>query len=70
MTDPTLNCPQCGTEIKLTESLAGPLLESTRLEFELKLKAKDVIVAGQRQKLKQEQEQIEKDRQALDAQIE
>ncbi len=70
MTDPTLNCPQCGTEIKLTESLAGPLLESTRVEFELKLKAKDAIVAEQRQKLKQEQEQIEKDRQALDTQIE
>ena len=70
MTEPTLNCPQCGTEIKLTESLAGPLLERTRVEFEVKLKAKDVAVAEQRQKLKQEQEQIEKDRQALGAQIE
>ena len=70
MTDPTLNCPQCGTEIKLTESLAGPLLERTRVEYEVKLKAKDVALAEQHQKLKQEQEQIEKDRQALGTQIE
>ena len=30
MTDPTITCPKCHAEIKLTESLAAPLLESTR----------------------------------------
>ncbi len=70
MTDPTLTCPECGTEIKLTESLAGPLLAATRSEFEAKLKEKDLALAGQRVKLKTEQDQIAKDRLALESQIE
>lgn len=70
MTEPTLNCPQCGTEIKLTESLAGPLIENTRREYELKLKEKDAALAGQRRTLQQEQDDIKKDRAALNDQIE
>jgi len=34
MTEPTIICPNCKTEIKLTESLAAPLIESTRKQFE------------------------------------
>ena len=30
MTEPTITCPKCKTEIKLTESLVAPLIESTR----------------------------------------
>ena len=30
MTEPTIICPNCETEIKLTESLAAPLIASTR----------------------------------------
>lgn len=30
MSEPTIICPSCKTEIKLTESHAAPLLESTR----------------------------------------
>ena len=38
MSEPTIVCPTCKTEIKLTESLAGPLIEAIRQEYELKLK--------------------------------
>ena len=41
MNDATITCPNCKTEIKLTESLAGPLLASTRLQFEKQLAQKD-----------------------------
>ena len=34
MTEPTITCPNCKTEIKLTELLAAPLIESTRIKFE------------------------------------
>lgn len=27
MTEPTITCPNCKTKIKLTESLAAPLIE-------------------------------------------
>ena len=29
MTEPTIICPNCKTEIKLTESLAAPLIAAT-----------------------------------------
>ena len=40
MTEPTITCPNCKTEIKLTESLAAPLLEATK-QLELRLAQKD-----------------------------
>jgi|GEM_PF-7074885 len=33
-TEPTIICPKCKTEIKLTESLAAPLVESICHEYE------------------------------------
>ena len=36
----TFTCPTCKTEIKLTESLAAPLIESTRRQFEQQLAQK------------------------------
>ena len=45
MTEPTITCPKCKTEIKLTESLAAPLIESTRKQFEQQLAQKDNDIA-------------------------
>lgn len=44
MSEPTIICPNCKTEIKLTESLAAPLLESTRREYEKRLAQKNLEV--------------------------
>jgi hypothetical protein len=44
MTDATIICPNCKTEIKLTESLAAPLLESTRQQYEQRIATKDAEV--------------------------
>jgi hypothetical protein len=41
MTEPTITCPNCKTEIRLTESLAAPLIESTRRKFTEQLAQKD-----------------------------
>ncbi len=38
VSEPTITCPKCGTEIKLTESLAAPLIASPRLQFEKQLR--------------------------------
>lgn len=51
MAEPTVVCPNCKTEIKLTESLAAPLLEATRRDFEQRIKQKDADLAA---KLKEE----------------
>jgi len=55
MAEPTVVCPNCKTEIKLNESLAGPLLEATRKDFEKRLKQKDTDLAA---KLKEEAAKI------------
>lgn len=34
MQEPLIACPNCHTEIKLTESLAAPLIEATRQQYE------------------------------------
>jgi hypothetical protein len=41
MAEPTIMCPSCRTEIRLTESLAAPLIAATRAQFELQLSQKD-----------------------------
>jgi hypothetical protein len=79
---PTVACPKCGTPVPLTEALAGPLLEATRVEYENKLQAKDAAFAKQQDELKQKEtaarelaQQLEKreaelDRKSQDARVE
>lgn len=55
MTEPTIICPDCKSEIKLTDSLAAPLVEATRREYEQRLKQKDAQVA---ERLQQERTKI------------
>jgi hypothetical protein len=43
--DPTITCPHCKTEVRLTESLAAPLVEATRAQFEAKLQAERTAIA-------------------------
>jgi len=54
--EPTINCPHCEREIKLTESLAAPLLRSRELEFkrvESELREREAILARQREQIDQ-----------------
>jgi hypothetical protein len=55
MVSPVMNCPYCQKEIKLTESLAAPLLEATRKEYEKKLSDKDTEI-GRREAAVRKQE--------------
>lgn len=45
MIEPSITCPNCKIEIKLTESLAAPLIESTRVQFEKRISEKEANVA-------------------------
>jgi hypothetical protein len=55
-------CPTCNTEIKLTESLAAPLIEATRLQFERKIGEKEVEVAKREAAISEQKAAIEKAR--------
>ena len=69
MTEPTLRCPNCQTEIKLTESLAAPLLESTRRQFQQQLASKDEEVRKREAALRAQQAELEQARQSIDEQV-
>jgi len=70
MAEPTVFCPQCKSEIKLTESLAAPLLESVRRDYEQRLAQKDNEISKREKLLNQRAESIEKAKQNLDHEIE
>ncbi len=69
MAEPTVVCPQCKTEIKLTESLAAPLLETVRRDYEQRLSQKDADMAKREHSLKEQAESIEKAKANLDQQV-
>ena len=69
MSEPTIICPSCKTEIKLTESLAAPLIASTRLEYEKRLAQKDADVAKRETSLREREETISKAQQTIDDQV-
>jgi hypothetical protein len=69
MTDPTLTCPTCRTEIKLTESLAAPLIEDTRRRYEDQLARKETEVAGREAAIREQQAQIAAAKESIDAQV-
>ena len=69
MTEPTLTCPTCRTQIKLTESLAAPLIEVTRRRYEDQLARKEAEVAGREAAIRDKQAQIAAARETIDAQV-
>jgi len=69
MTEPTIVCPNCKTEIKLTESLAAPLIESTRRQFEQRLAQKDTEIIQREQSMREKEKQLTEDKRKLDDQV-
>jgi hypothetical protein len=69
MAEPTLTCPTCRTEIKLTESLAAPLIAATRKRYEDHLARKETEIATREAAIRQQQEQIASDRQGIDSEV-
>jgi len=69
VTGPQIVCPNCRTEIKLTEQLAAPLIEETRRSFEKQLAAKEADFGRRESVLKKAQDEITQARAAIDAQV-
>jgi hypothetical protein len=67
--EPTIICPKCGTEIKLTESLAAPLVESIRHDCEERLARKDTEMAKRETALRERETAIVKVKETLDEQV-
>ncbi len=69
MTEPTIICPKCKTEIKLTESLVAPLIESTRNQYEELLSQKDSDVAKREQDIRDKEKYLVDEKIKLDEQV-
>ncbi len=69
MSEPTITCPKCKTEIKLTESLAAPLIESTRRDYEKRLALKDTDIAQKEESLRAREEAVSQAKHTIDDQV-
>ena len=69
MTEPAITCPNCKTEIRLTESLAAPLIETTRKQFQQQLAQKDDEIAKREQGILEKERQFTISKNKLDEQV-
>src|SRR5450759_1593482 len=69
MAEPTIICPKCKNEIKLTEALAAPLIESSRRDFEQRLAQKDLDVAGREKAIQDREAALSKAKDSLETQV-
>lgn len=67
--EPMITCPKCKQEIKLTESLAAPLLESARREFEKRLADKDADSARREASIREQEAALSQAKASLEEQV-
>ena len=69
MTEPTIQCPNCHTEIKLTESLAAPLIAATRAQYEAQQAQANREMLVREQVLAEQTKRIEEEKKDLQEQV-
>ena len=69
MNEPTITCPSCRTEIKLNESLAAPLIEATRQQYEKAISQKETDFAKREAVLREQQAALLKEKLSIDEQV-
>ncbi len=69
MIEPVITCPQCKIDIKLTESLAAPLITATRERYEKRLAEKDAEYAHREGQLRDREAKIASAQRNLQAEI-
>jgi hypothetical protein len=67
--EPVVRCPNCSHNIRLTESLAAPLLEENRRRFQEQMAQKDAEIARKSEVLARERNDLATARDQVDEQI-
>ncbi|MBJ7533354.1 DUF2130 domain-containing protein [Rhodomicrobium vannielii ATCC 17100] len=67
--EPSIVCPNCRSEIKLTETLAAPLLQKIRAESEELVRRKEVDFLKREAAIRAQQHQIREAKDALEAEV-
>lgn len=69
ITEPLIVCPKCNTSIKLTESLAAPLIAKTRKQIKQQLAEREREFAEREAVLRDSQKAVAQARQTIDAEV-
>lgn len=69
MQEPTLSCPHCHTEIRLTESLAAPLIASVKHEHQLQLQQKEFEFQKREAQIIEQQQLLAKSKASIEEQV-
>lgn len=69
VTDPVIICPHCHNEIKLTESLAAPLLDSLKKDFERRMEAKDKDISERERAILDKADELSMKEKTMDEKI-
>jgi hypothetical protein len=67
--EPSIICSNCQTEIKLTETLAAPLIEAVRRESDQKLRVKEAEIAKREAAIRAQQAQMKEAKDAMEAEL-
>ena len=66
MNEPSITCPQCKSEVKLTESLAAPLVQQTEERYRRMMEERQKDLEGERDKLRAREASLQKEKEDLD----
>jgi hypothetical protein len=69
LAEPTIACPKCKAEIPLTESIAAPLIEATRKQYERKLSQKDKEIEQREEALREKEKKVADARRKFDQEV-
>jgi len=69
MTEPTFHCPNCNHEIRLTESLAAPIVAATRARYERQIADKETEIAAREKAAQETLAEVERARMAIDHEV-
>jgi hypothetical protein len=64
-----IHCPACSIEIKLNESLAAPLIEATRRDYEKKLADANTVIGKREEEFRRQAADVEAARASIDQQV-
>lgn len=69
MNESIIHCPACSIEIKLNESLAAPLIEATRRDYEKKLADANTVIGKREEEVRRQAADVEAARASIDQQV-
>ncbi len=69
MAEPTIICPKCNTEIRLTEQFAAPIVAATRAEYEQKIALKAAEAADHEKQIREREEAVRRAQETVQQQI-